>query len=681
MLLDIVMCVVCGVVVHVGDLPGLKSAHGVVEAGGLVYASSTEWLLVLRMRKEPVWSLEVVGSCYIYYAAEGSRSVYVEGGHAYVLGYSGLAVVDVSDVAHPRVISSYRTAPTYSLQIVNGTAYLLTYNELYALDVTTPSRPTLLSVYTHLRSCSFCGLAVANSTVYLVAAGVLVSLNYSDPAYPSLVNVTDTGLAAKVDSTLLFNSTLYFSGTFASGPHTAVYDVAASPPAFVGYVPPADTMHITNGTAYVSYQTMLYEYSMPTPATFVELTTRQLPGCRPLNIYASDLTYVACSWEGLLVYPLHGGSEETHFAGDDLYDMALQGDYLYFVNHRVLYVADVSNPASPEVVAQLAVPKYGDRLCVSGSMLLYATGSSIKAVDVSNPLMPFALPTEIEFFGTSTFVGEGGVVFASSSALPVIEAIGTGNQTLTPLGNITGYAVIKRNIAVSKGRLFALTTLPSPSLIAFDVADPFSMQEVGSMLVGTGGGNGLAVDGDRAYYVYNGTLHVVDISDPRSMRVVGTLEVLDGDEIFSAAGGDTVYLAVTSSLDSTLLTVDVTGDQPTIVAEVTPHVGSRKLLLGTDGLLCIMNNMVELWAQSPTPSLPTHEPPTATPEEPPSQGGTSTTVNIPTLVLAVVLGVSLLPIAYFLSRTKGRPVADSADQTKELGDMTDPLYKGGTVQE
>jgi hypothetical protein len=177
--------------------------------------------------------------------------------------------------------------------------------------------------------------------------------------------------------------------------------------------------------------------------------------------------------------------------------VALAGDHAVYGVGTVLRVAEISNPETPQVVAELRLENLIHGLGVSGSTVLAATTErGLVAVDLSDPAHP-AVADEI-----------GGVDMAID---------------LTIDGNLAWLAA------------------RSSGLIAVDISDPFHLQTISTLDEFDSAWN-VAVAGDLAVVVDTESgLATVDISNPAAPVLLGALELHHAKGV--AILGDYAYIA------------------------------------------------------------------------------------------------------------------------------------------
>jgi hypothetical protein len=207
------------------------------------------------------------------------------------------------------------------------------------------------------------------------------------------------------------------------------------------------------------------------------------------------------------------------------------GNYLYIANDSTapsrsyLTIVNVSNPATPSVVADLALPSSVSstlQIVKNGNYLyMFPESGDMQVVDVSNPAAP-ALVRSV------SMTASGGVV-VGNRLYTAERANGVGVWDVSQPDNPTriGSVSLSGNItevAVSGSTLYALSGFGSPAVHLLSLATPdaptlqstFNTNYVADMVVY---GNYL--------YLSNGfgNTQIVDVSNPTSPSVIGIFEI------------------------------------------------------------------------------------------------------------------------------------------------------------
>ena len=195
--------------------------------------------------------------------------------------------------------------------------------------------------------------------------------------------------------------------------------------------------------------------------------------------------------------------------------VVIDADIAYVSFFNGIKVYDISDPSSPNEVAQFDLKMNGSVTLDSQNHLLYNTyapmtggNGQLHVVDVSDPADPHLLATvEVPFV-------PGGIAVADSLIYVAFQAD-------SAWAGENGLGVI-------------------------DVSDPGSPKLVGSILVSMLP-FGVTVDGDRAY-LYGTALTTIDVSDPESLSVVHEFKPHYSFEVWSAIARDSVLFVSDASV-------------------------------------------------------------------------------------------------------------------------------------
>ncbi|MDX9981913.1 MAG: hypothetical protein RBU25_17970 [Lentisphaeria bacterium] len=177
-------------------------------------------------------------------------------------------------------------------------------------------------------------------------------------------------------------------------------------------------------------------------------------------------------------------------------DVVVSGDYLYFPGQERLYVADITNPAEPQVVGECPFRGTGRQITVrDGIAYVTARANGVFIFDVREPRQPellchydcLELATGVEVQGSLMFIAQRQfgveIVNVADPRNPVyVSKIKTGEaQSVDARGSL---------IYVGDWGVCKLTTI--------DISDPYHPKIVSSLPM-DGYGDGVSVAGDRLY--------------------------------------------------------------------------------------------------------------------------------------------------------------------------------------
>jgi len=218
--------------------------------------------------------------------------------------------------------------------------------------------------------------------------------------------------------------------------------------------------------------------------------------------------------------------------------VAVSGDYAYFGSGAALMVADVSNPSTPQVVGNVALPGLVGAIAVSGGYA-YVVGESLSVIDVSTPSSPTQVGfLEIQSYALSVAVSGGyAYIAAMYEGLRVIDV-----QVPSAPVEVGCYETVREasNVAVSGG--YAYVTDDGEGLRVVDVSTPSAPRQVGFLEIQSYTSS-VAVSGAYAYLADGGAgLRVIDVSTPSAPRQVGSVDT-PGNAVDVAVLGGYAYVA------------------------------------------------------------------------------------------------------------------------------------------
>ncbi len=514
----------------------------------------------------------------------GVEYVTLVGNYAYVSGWDGLHIVDVSNPAAPTEVGFYDTSGiAYGVAVTGIYAYLGDGDGLRVVNVSNPTLPIEVGFYD--APGYVYDVAVAGNYAYVTAgeAGLRV-VDVSNPATPTEVGFYDSpGYSGGV---ALAGSYAYvgdgYSGLrvvdvsnpaapievgfyVAPGP---VYSVAVSgyyayislnglrvvdvsnpaAPIEIGfYIAPvgSNDVDVSGSHAYVAAEDAgLRVVDVSNPATPTEVGFYDTPGAIHGVALAGDYAYVADGY-GLHVLnvfhpavPIELGFYDT---SGSAWDVFVVGNYAYVADwDKGLRVVDVSNPATPTEVGFYDTSGYADNVVVEGNYAYVADwGQGLRVVDISNP----AAPTEVGFYDLSGIAGidvDGNFVYiaAAEEGLRVVDVSNSALPIEVGFYDTLGEAV---SVAVDGSNAYIADGI---GLHVINVSDPTAPMEV-EFYDTPGSARDVFVDRNFVYIAAaEEGLRVIDVSNPTTPTEVGfydtmyTTRVTVAENIAYVNGGD-----------------------------------------------------------------------------------------------------------------------------------------------
>ena len=466
----------------------------------------------------------------------GASEIVLAGHTAYVTDPSGMAILDVSSFANPRITGRVELSgsPT-GIAVAGNRAYVsctkLYSGVLHVIDVSNPATPAIVaSIDTPWETF---GVALSGGHVYVAEAYGLGVYDISNPAAPSPVGGADT------------------QGT--------VYRVAATGTSLV----------VANGTSGI----LILDISNPNhPVPSGSLDT---PGDARGVAVSGSHAYVADGAGGLLVVDIANPSAPTIVGSAAIStgsSLAIVGERVYVASGYGFEVVDVATPASPQILGGGRTPGTVCGIVVAGAYACVASTAGVEFFDISDPAPPrIDIRAGLTFCDANAVAAGGDYVYVvdsgaddegCSGALEVVDVSDpTRPRAVARLDTPRGAC----NVAVSGSH--AYVAAGSNGLEVIDVSNPESPTRVGRL-------EGLetcsvAAAGEFAYVTaWDGGLQVVDVSDPSAPAIVGRFDALDRTWGV-VAQGDRAYV-----MDDTrgLVVIDVSHpDSPTIAGMIAVY--------------------------------------------------------------------------------------------------------------
>jgi len=327
-----------------------------------------------------------------YKAPGPATDVYVSGTTAYVAADSYLHIIDVTDPASPQVLANYETPGGVDEVYVSGsTAYVVhgfywdskfsAYfgGRLHVIDVTNPASPQLLGSYT---ISDVNGLYVSESTAYVASDFGLYVIDVANRASPQLL-ASYYGLESATDVCISETTAYVVTGSYPELEKTKViYDtITMYPP----YKEEPGYLQIINVADPASPQLLASSLSSDVYDAYVSgnivyvVDSHELQVIDVANPASPDLVGKCDTLLGTEIY----------VSGTTAYIAYAEFDMPFLPHHNPgLHVIDVSNPASPQLLASYETPSHIYGLHASESTAYVAGDFGLHVIDVSNPASP-----------------------------------------------------------------------------------------------------------------------------------------------------------------------------------------------------------------------------------------------------------------------------------------------------
>jgi hypothetical protein len=462
-------------------------------------------------------------------------SSFLSGQYLYVGDSFGLRVVDVSNPGRIRLVGSAAagSGAKYGLAVRGGYAYLTdsSTGALYTFDVRDPANPVLANTLP-----SFTGpreIAISDKELYLIdiSANTFNILDIRNATSPTALSSSVTGISSPAG--------LAVSGRYAyigGSTGITVYDVASSTsPTFVKtfgsfsgsnheLVLVGRTLVQTGGTFMHLYDVGGIETNGLTAAS---AWIGQATIGQSLTVSQDAQVYGGLSVGRGGISTLGRVSAATFDVSKVQMSLATSTYFStfptgVFVRNNIAYVADsnfytldVSNPASPTLIASLAGVDALD-VTVVGDYAYTAAAGGLKVVDISRPTRPVVVGNYANGFGSTKPVISGKYAYmGGTAAFQVVDISNpiapTSSAVVALTGNAGGIDVQGKFAYVSNDTTFRV----------YDVTDPANPAATGTLAGFTALGK-VFVSGRYAYVGDGVTVRIINISNPTLPVLVAT---------------------------------------------------------------------------------------------------------------------------------------------------------------
>jgi hypothetical protein len=459
-------------------------------------------------------------------------------------------------------LASFNGTSTFASTTFSGTVGIGTSTNRYGGLLTkglTLNNSLVLASSTALSTTS---LALYNSNGTLMWNGTALATNSSLPASTTSLYVGASGAVSVGTSTTGTSSTLFIQGTSSNANALTIQGNVSN--LINTSLPP---IQVATNTSTSSPQSVTIYGKYMFNANF---TTG--------NINITDISN-----------PTNPKKISSIATGAGATDVKVSGRYAYVTNFNVpsLSVVDIGNIFAPTVVGSVTIGAGAGYSAIYGNYVLTSnqTAQTMSVISVANPASPVVvataslgtLPGPITVHGKYAYV-----VNATTGNFQIFDLSNPINPTLISSPTLAG----ARAIAVA-GR-FAYVSGSSNTLAVFDVANPSSASQVGTISLPTGGILGMAVSGRYVYMAASsGKLIVADIASSTSPTIltsttVGTASANIRDV---AVSGRYAYLA--NSGDSSIAIVDLSGAEFANITAGTLSVGN----IISDGSMSLLGGL------------------------------------------------------------------------------------------
>ncbi len=373
--------------------------------------------------------------------------VFVSGGYAFLVGYMGLLIADISDPENPELVEIYDLFGLINMFIHGDIAYLAAYgeihDEIHAVNISDPANPEYLGNFEWEGEIG--PLIVDDHIVYFAGydsrydnAHIFGIVDFSDPGSPESTGLYYVPGAVR-------DVQLYEEFAFIANRYSGLQAIDIGDP----YNPLLGINIDTDGYA--------------------------------LDIFISGhVAFVANLFEGLTIFDISEPAAPdlvgSYVPEDAALYVCAEGDYAYLIvareglyDHHILIldISDTSNPILVNTYVELNIPRY---IRVVDDIAYVACSYSLEIVDMTDPTAPVRLASHpYGHSGTNLFVHEEHVYVAAwSNGLEIFDVSDPENPLL--VGMLDSLGASAGAVAVSDG--YAYLSSYNGGLYLVDVSDP-----------------------------------------------------------------------------------------------------------------------------------------------------------------------------------------------------------------
>ncbi len=359
------------------------------------------------------------------HAFSGGRNIVVEGDYAFLAdGANGLLVLDITNPAGP--YPAYTAAglgTAQDLEVHGNYAYVASSGaglEIY--DITDPTQPTFVAVSAAIGTMR--GVTVSGNRAFVANdANGLYLIDISNPIIPILEEIVET--PGHAYDAVVVGENAY---TVVFGPGLQVVKIAQKvAPAFRGNhdgLTYSGEMSVSGSHAFipVGHTTVgLIDFSDPENISYQSIMTHS-NGVNDVQING-DLALLCNADAGISIYDISNLESPVLLGQVDTpgwaYKAVINGDFAYVAASQSIQVVNISNPASPNLVASFPTSYTVQKIKIDGN-LIFAFGNDIAGmdiIDITNPGSPFLRSTLVTSDSIQDIEVQGDLLYAAIAGI------------------------------------------------------------------------------------------------------------------------------------------------------------------------------------------------------------------------------------------------------------------------
>jgi hypothetical protein len=489
---------------------------------------------------------------YVVSIGGRTEAVAVQGNYAYIGEGPGLTVLDISDLAKPRLLG--RTVPISEnlrdIAISDNIAYVAAgMDGLRIINVTDPSNPLEIGSYNTPSEAD--SVVVAGKYAYVTCSyeGLRI-IDIADPTTPKEIGFFKKGPYAE-----------YYYDVFVVGNHAylAVTDglhiidiTNPTDPVEIGFFEgwSGRGVSVAGNYAYVADGSGLAIFEVADPTDPTLKSYRSTPGDAMKVTVDGNYAYISDYAGGLQIFDITDPTEPGNIGAykqSTFMTTIVEGNYAFVATGMSgMHVVDVTNPTDPTRISAYNMLGSAGTVTVDGNYA-YAKAGGLRIINIANPaksvevgfyLLPGAFTVDVAVDGKYAYLID------STNVLHIIDVTNPANPV-----EVGFYATPEEPMFVLDATGdYAYVANRRDGLRIIDVADPTSPSEVGAYewpgefeFIGD-----LVVEGNYAYVAagMEGGLRIINVADPTNPKEIGSASTnaetlaVSGNHIYVAAESD-----------------------------------------------------------------------------------------------------------------------------------------------
>jgi hypothetical protein len=345
--------------------------------------------------------------------------------------WTGLEIVNITDLANPQLVASYDTPDmARNIIVANDLAFVADDRSLQIINIADPAKPAFPGIYDAHGNPE--NVYISNVYAYVSDgdAGLKI-LNISNPGNPILLG--SCVIPGYADGVIVLNNYAYVT-QWGSGPVNGLQIMNVADPSrpeqtsFAEMQEPAFNICISDTLAFIANASDdLRIVNIATPADPSIIGSRRCGYA--IDVCAvGDYVYLADGNNGLVIINISNPSLPV-IAGrlpeaGVAYGVSVVEHYAYIANHDGdMKIIDISDPAYPTIISTCEIPGSGYDIFVDGSYAYVAAdGSGIRIVNISDPLHPSLVGAfETPGFSRGVFVANDYIHLADYFAFDILR--------------------------------------------------------------------------------------------------------------------------------------------------------------------------------------------------------------------------------------------------------------------